>query len=129
MNLKEGYIEKSMNRTKRYCQFLRINPNTLDEYKYWHNSQNIWKEIPDGIRKAGILNMEIYLITDLSFMIIETSPDFEWDKAFEQLATYEKQAEWEDFIAQFQLTDIGKRSDEKWELMERIFSLQEALNK
>lgn len=129
MNLKEGYIEKATKKTKRYCQFLRINPNTLDEYKYWHNCQNIWKEIPEGIRKAGILNMEIYLISDLSFMIIETSLDFDWDKAFEQLSAYDKQSEWEDFVAQFQLTEIGKRSEEKWKLMERIFSLEEALNK
>jgi L-rhamnose mutarotase len=127
MNLKEGYSEKATNGTKRYCQFLRINPDTLDEYRYWHNSRNIWKEIPEGIRKAGILNMEIYLIADLSFMIIETAPDFEWDKAFEQLATYDRQAEWENFVARFQLMETGKRSEEKWELMERIFSLAEAL--
>lgn len=124
MELKNGYIEGA---TKRYCQFLKVNSDTINEYKYWHSSQNIWKEIPEGIRKAGILNMEIYLIEDMAFMIIETPTNFNWDEAFGKLATYERQAEWEDFVSKFQLTESGKRSDEKWQLIERIFSLREAL--
>jgi L-rhamnose mutarotase len=124
MELKNGYIEGE---TKRYCQFLKVNSDTINEYKYWHSSQNIWKEIPEGIRKAGILNMEIYLIEDMAFMIIETPTNFNWDEAFGKLATYERQAEWEDFVSKFQLTESGKRSDEKWQLIERIFSLREAL--
>jgi len=120
---KNGYVEPCREPTKRYCQYLNLNPDTLDEYKYWHSKENIWKEIPEGIRKAGILNMEIYLISNHAFMIIETPIDFDWDKGFGCLATYERQAEWEDFVARFQKSGSGKRSDEKWQLMNRIFSL------
>ncbi|NDV96286.1 L-rhamnose mutarotase [Dysgonomonas sp. 521] len=127
MELKNGYTEITEGKTKRYCQFLKVNPDTINEYKYWHSSQNIWKEIPEGIRKAGILNMEIYLIDDMAFMIIETPTGFNWDEAFGKLATYERQAEWEDFVSKFQSAESGKRSDEKWQLIERIFSLREAL--
>ena len=127
MNLKEGYVEETIAKTKRYCQYLKLNPETLEQYKYWHNSKNIWKEIPEGIRRAGILNMEIYLINDISFMVIDTPIDFNWDEAFGQLATYERQAEWEDFVSEFQGGRKGQRSEEKWHLMERIFSLKEAL--
>jgi L-rhamnose mutarotase len=116
-----------METTKRYCQYLKLNPETLEQYKYWHNSKNIWKEIPEGIRKAGILNMEIYLIEDKAFMIVETPLDFDWDEAFGRLATFERQAEWEDFVSQFQQSAEGKRSEEKWQRMERIFSLVDAL--
>ncbi|MCL1934237.1 MAG: L-rhamnose mutarotase [Candidatus Azobacteroides sp.] len=123
MTPKDGYVEPARIGTKRYCQYLTLNPNTLEEYKFWHNKENIWKEIPEGIRKAGILNMEIYLICNHAFMIIETPLDFDWEEAFGRLATYERQAEWEDFVARFQESDAGKRSDEKWQLMERIFSL------
>ncbi|MFV0329820.1 MAG: L-rhamnose mutarotase [Dysgonomonas sp.] len=127
MNLKEGYIQKTAGETKRYCQYLKLNPNTLEQYKYWHSSKNIWKEIPEGIRKAGILNMEIYIFNDMAFMLIDTPVDFNWDKAFGRLATYERQAEWEDFVSKFQEGEKGQRSEEKWHLMERIFSLKEAL--
>lgn len=127
MTLKEGYLKDPTKATKRYCQCLKLNPATLDEYKYWHDSRNIWKEIPEGIRKAGILDMEIYLINDMAFMLIETHVDFDWDEAFGRLATYERQAEWEDFVSKFQQAGQGQRSEEKWQLVERIFSLTEAL--
>jgi L-rhamnose mutarotase len=121
-NLKEGYITLSEN-TKRYCQYLKLKAETVEDYKYWHNNQHIWKEIPEGIRKAGILDMEIYVIQNHAFMIIETPLDFDWDEAFGRLATFEKQAAWEDFVSGFQQSEMGKRSEEKWQLMERTFSL------
>lgn len=127
MDLKEGYINESSGKTKRYCQFIRLNSETIDQYKYWHKSKNVWKEIPVGIRKAGIIDMEIYVINDTAFMIIETPTDFEWDSAFGKLATYERQAEWEEFTSRFQITKTSNRSEEKWQLIERIFSLSEAL--
>lgn len=123
MNLKEGYIHETAGATKRFCQFLFLNPDTVDQYKYWHNSRNIWKEIPEGIRKAGILDMEIYVIDDKAFMILETPIDFDWEEAFGRLATYERQAEWEAFVAPFQKAGDGQRSEEKWQLVERVFSL------
>lgn len=129
MNLKNGYKKEPAEERKRFCQFLKLNHDTLDQYKYWHNSRNIWKEIPEGIRKAGILDMEIYVVNDMAFMILETPVDFVWDEAFGKLATYERQAEWEDFVSKFQIVKEGQRSDEKWQLMERIFSLNEALMK
>lgn len=126
-DLKEGYKKQPAGATKRFCQFLKLNPDTLEQYKYWHNSHNIWKEIPLGIRKAGILDMEIYVINDMAFMLIEAAPDFDWDTSFGKLATYERQVEWEEFVSQFQIVGEGQRSEEKWQLVERIFSLTDAL--
>jgi L-rhamnose mutarotase len=122
MDIKEGYRTMGGN-TKRYCQHLKLNKETLEEYKFWHNSHNIWKEIPEGIRKAGILDMEIYVIQDDAFMIVETPLDFDWNESFGRLATFERQAEWEDFVSNYQNAGKGKQSEEKWQLMERIFSL------
>lgn len=127
MILKDGYQRGPAGATRRFCQFLRLNRDTLEEYTYWHNSKNIWKEIPEGIRRAGILDMEIYVIDTYAVMVLETPIDFNWDESFGKLATFERQAEWEDFVGRFQQAGEGKRSDEKWELMERIFSLTEAL--
>lgn len=127
MSLKEGYKREPAGATRRFCQFLKLNPDTIDQYTHWHNSRNIWKEIPDGIRRAGILDMEIYVIDTYAFMILETPIDFNWDESFGKLATFERQAEWEDFVGRFQQVGEGMRSDEKWQLMERVFSLTEAL--
>jgi L-rhamnose mutarotase len=126
-DLKQGYPENIAREIKRYCQYLELNPDMLEEYKYRHNSRNVWKEIPEGIRKAGILDMEIYLRGNHAFMIVETPEDFDWDVSFGRFATYERQSEWETFVSKFQNTGAGKRSEEKWQLMERIYSLTEAL--
>jgi L-rhamnose mutarotase len=115
-----------MNRTKRFCQYIELNPETVEQYKYWHRSENIWPEIPEGIRRAGIIDMEIYVIGSHGIMLLTTPADFDWDAAFGALAGYERQAEWEAFVAPFQLAGNG-RSDEKWQLCERIFSLADAL--
>ncbi|MCL2561979.1 MAG: L-rhamnose mutarotase [Rikenellaceae bacterium] len=123
-NLKRGYPKEQAGARKRFCQFIRLNPQTVEEYRFWHEGRNIWKEIPEGIRRVGISDMEIYLAgADMAFMIIETPPDFDWDTAFGRLATLERQAEWEAFVGRFQQSEEGARSEEKWQLMERIFSL------
>lgn len=129
--LKNGYIKQAQPlSTKRYCQCLKLQPlgDKIKEYKYWHQPQNIWKEIPEGIRKAGILDMEIYILGDTEFMVVETPLDFDWDLAFGKLATYQRQAEWEDFMSQFQIAEKGSQASKKWQLMERIFSLKECLS-
>lgn len=128
MHLKNGYPKPERGKTKRFCQFLKLKPDTLQAYKYWHNSTNIWKEIPMGIRQVGITDMEIYLSDNYAMMIFETTLDFDFDEAFGKLATLERQAEWEAFVSRFQIADDNKRSEEKWQLMERIFSLTEALD-
>lgn len=125
MTLKQGYSKPPSEARKRYCQSLQLNPETIEEYKYWHDHRHIWSEIPEGIRKAGILDMEIYLLKDMAFMIVETPLDFDWDEAFGRLAAFERQAEWEDFVGKFQKSEQGLRSEEKWQLMERVFSLGE----
>ena len=56
-------------------------------------------------------------------MIVETPLDFEWDTAMARLATLPRQAEWEDYMAEFQLVKAGMSSAEKWQLMERMFHL------
>ena len=125
-NKNEGYyIRKFDVKTKRFCQTmdLRNDPELIAEYVKRHGEYEIWKEIPAGIREVGILEMEIYLLGTRLFMILETPVDFDLDKAFAKLATLPRQAEWEDYMAVFQLAEKGTSSDEKWQLMERIFHL------
>lgn len=125
-NQKEGYYTKKFDvPTKRFCQTmdLRNDPQLIAEYVKRHSEHEVWKEIPAGIREVGILEMEIYLLGTRLFMILETPVDFNWDKAFAKLATLPRQAEWEDYMTVFQLAEKGASSDEKWQLMERIFHL------
>ena len=125
-NPKDGYpVQQYHGPVKRYCQTLdlRDNPELIAEYRRRHSQEHIWKEIPEGIRQVGILEMEIYLLGTRLFMIVETPLYFDWDTAMARLGTLPRQAEWEDYMAEFQLVKAGMSSAEKWQLMERIFHL------
>lgn len=110
---------------KRYCKFLKLqdDPGLIEKYKQIHGPGMVWPEIRQGMREVGILDMEIYIHDNHAFMIMETVPDFDHDKAMKELASKPRQNEWESFVSQFQ--QAGSRSDtpEKWEVMERIFLL------
>ena len=56
-------------------------------------------------------------------MIVDAPEDFCWDEAMARLATLPRQAEWEAFVSQFQGCDANATSDEKWQMMERMFYL------
>lgn len=125
-NPKNGYpVQEYHGPVKRYCQTLdlRDNPELIAEYRRRHSQEHIWKEVPEGIRQVGILEMEIYLLGTRLFMIVETPMDFDWDTAMARLGTLPRQDEWEDYMAEFQLVKAGMSSAEKWQLMERIFHL------
>ena len=122
----EGYIQLlSDGKTKRYVQYLEISndPELMAEYRKWHSEEYHWKEIRDGIRQVGILEMEIYLIGNHLTMIVDAPADLDWQQAMDQLATLPRQAEWEAFVAKFQGCSADARSEEKWQPMERIFHL------
>ncbi len=111
--------------TKRYCQTLQLknDPEMIAEYVRRHSESEAWPEIRQGIREVGILEMEIYIKDNLLFMIVETPMDFDWESAMKRLNTLPRQAEWEAYMALLQGADPNASSDEKWQLMDRMFYL------
>ncbi len=108
---------------KRYCQTLELynDPELIAGYIEEH--RHVWKEIKDGIREVGILDMQIYIHGTHLFMIVDTTDEFDWVKDNERLATLPRQKEWEANVAKFQKVLPGQASHEKWKLMEQIFKL------
>ena len=124
----EGYRQKEFGQAvKRYCQTLDLkdDPQLIAKYIEAHSRYKSWLEIREGIREVGILEMEIYILGNRLFMIVETPLDFEWEKAMARLATLPRQEEWEAYVAIFQDCKPSSTSDQKWQLMECIFYLYE----
>lgn len=122
----EGYIQNKYSKPiKRYVQTLDLteDPGLIEEYKKWHSKEYSWPEIRQGIREVGILEMEIYILGNKLVMIVDTPIDFDWDSAMAKLATLPRQAEWEAFVAKFQGCAANATSDEKWQMMSRMFYL------
>lgn len=122
----EGYPSKQYGQpTKRYVQImdLRDDNELIRRYREAHDRNHFWKEIGDGIKQVGILEMEIYINGNHLVMIVDAPLDFDWDSAMARLATLPRQAEWERHVAEFQNCSAEATSDEKWQMAERMFRI------
>ena len=108
---------------RRIVKTLDLKPDAelIEKYKYTHD--HIWPEIREGIKKAGISNMELYLLDNRAVMIVELDKSLKPEKVFDLLATMPRQQEWEEYVAQFQECREDDTSAEKWKTMTKIFSL------
>jgi L-rhamnose mutarotase len=114
-----------MRKYKRYCKTLKLvnDPQLIQEYKDLHKKGAVWPEVTEGMKKVGILDMEIYLSGTTLFMIMDTKLDFDHDRALSELAELPRQKEWEAVVSKFQKAAPGSSAKEKWKLMERIFKM------
>lgn len=122
----EGYRQKEHAvAVRRYVQTmdLKDDPELIAEYRRRHSEGQVWREILEGIREVGILEMEVYLLGTRLVMIVDAPLDFDWDTAMACLATLPRQQEWEEYMALFQQCCASATSNEKWQMMDRIFCL------
>jgi len=112
---------------KRFCKSLELknDPELIKAYKKVHAEGAAWPEITQGIREVGIIDMEIYIAGTRLFMIMDTAPEFDHEKAMAELAKKPRQQEWEAYVSRFQRSAADAIADEKWQLIERIFKLPE----
>lgn len=112
---------------KRFCKTLVLKDDSrlIENYKKVHAQGAVWPEITQGMKEVGILDMEIYIFGTRLFMIMDTVADFDHDKAMEELARKPRQSEWEAYVSRFQQTSAEATADEKWQLMERIYKLDQ----
>jgi L-rhamnose mutarotase len=114
-------------RIKRYCKTLELknDPALMQAYQEAHSPMAVWPEIRKGMQEVGILDMQIYRDGYRLFMIMDTVPDFDHDRAMDELAGKPRQAEWEERMSRFQAASAEATAGEKWKLMERIYSMEE----
>lgn len=110
---------------KRFCKtlVLKDDDQLIQDYKKVHAPGAAWPEITRGMKEVGILDMEIYIYGTRLFMIMDTVPEFDHEKAMAELARKPRQNEWEAYVSRFQQTSAEATADEKWQLMERIYKL------
>jgi L-rhamnose mutarotase len=122
----QEYTENvNYNSFKRYCKTLELrnDEQLITSYKKAHAQGATWPEITQGMKEVGILDMEIYLLGTKLFMVMDTVPNFDHDKAMAELAKKPRQSEWEAYMAKYQNTSMDATADQKWQLMERIYKL------
>ena len=113
--------------TQRLCFAvdLKDDPELIEEYKHYHRPGNGFPEVSKAIREAGIEQMEIFLIANRLFMIMEVNQDFDADARAKKDADNETVQLWEKMMWKYQQQLPWAKADEKWMAMESIFKLTE----
>jgi L-rhamnose mutarotase len=108
---------------KKFCLALDLidEPELIAEYEKYH--QNVWPEIKQSILNSGITNMEIYRVQNRLFMIVEADDNFSFEAKNEADKNNSKVQEWEELMWKFQQQLPNSKPGEKWQLMDKIFSL------
>ncbi len=118
-------MRNSAPKTRRYCLTLDLqdDPKLIAEYKRHH--ENVWPEIANTIKDAGIESMEIYLFASRLFMIMEVNEKFSFEAKAKADRENPRVQEWENLMWKFQKPLPGSKPGEKWRLMEQIFTLEQ----
>lgn len=108
---------------KRYVLTLDLvdDKKLIAEYEAYH--KDIWPEITESIKSAGVLNMEIYRLSNRLFMIMEVGNNFSFDAKAKADAANDKVQEWETLMWKYQQALPMAKPGEKWLLMDKIFDL------
>lgn len=108
---------------KRYALALDLqdDPALITEYEQYH--QQVWPEIKESIRQAGIVDMEIYRWENRLFMVMEVDETFSFERKAALDAGNPKVQQWEELMWKFQKPLPGTSAGEKWQLMNCIFKL------
>ncbi|MBU2882464.1 L-rhamnose mutarotase [Psychrosphaera sp. B3R10] len=111
----------------KYCFALDLkNDNKLiEEYKKYHESGAVWPEIVESIRSVGITGMEIFLVGNRLFMIMNVDETFSFENKTRVDQQSEKVQEWEALMSTFQQKLPWANEGQSWELMDKIFDLNE----
>jgi L-rhamnose mutarotase len=108
---------------KRYTLALDLkdDPILIEKYKRYH--KNVWPEIEASILNSGIESLEIYLISNRLFMILEVNESFSFDKKSAMDINNSKVQEWETLMWKYQQALPCAKKGEKWMLMNKIYEL------
>ncbi len=109
----------------RYCLALDLkdDPESIENYKKYHRKDNFRPEITKSIKDAGVMDMQIYLIGNRLFMIMDVDGTFDFDRKAAMDAKNPQVQDWEDFVSQFQQRLPWAKEGQKWVLMEQIYGL------
>tara|TARA_B110000046_G_scaffold185681_1_gene228541 strand:+ start:7279 stop:7617 length:339 start_codon:yes stop_codon:yes gene_type:complete len=111
--------------TTRHCFALELKDDAklIEEYKRYHSPQGIWPEIVDSIKGSGIEHLDIYLIGNRLFMVMDVNESFSFAAKQAADLSNPKVVDWEQLMWKFQQQLPWAKGDEKWLLMDNIFTL------
>lgn len=116
-----------MSTPQQYCLTLTLKEDDelIREYEEYHKPGNVWPEVIDSIRDAGILDMQIYRSGLQLIMVMTVSDTFSFENRSIQDSLNPKVVEWEQLMNKFQKK--AEVIDSKWQVVPNIFELSKHL--
>lgn len=65
----------------RKAFLLRLKPDALDQYIYWHD--NIWPELQEEIARQGIAKITLFQLDDMILLVSEVNDPDAWTRLWE----------------------------------------------
>lgn len=114
-----------METKRRFCYACDLvdDHQLIKEYRQYHSEGRVWPEVLKSIKEAGIIDMEIYLVENRLFMIMEVDATFSVERKKKLDEENHKVQEWEKLMWKFQQALSSSAKDKKWVVFERIFKL------
>ena len=110
-----------------YALDLKDDPNLIAEYEHWHRPENVWPEIVDSLRDAGVRDLEIFRAGNRLVLMLDVGDDYSAERKAASDAANPRVQAWETLMWKFQQALPFAKPGEKWVAMQPIFSLQAAL--
>lgn len=108
---------------KRYCLALDLKNDPLLIAAYEKHHQQVWPEIIQSIRTAGIERMDIYRTGTRMCMIMEVNEHFSFERKAAADAADPKVQQWLALMSLYFEPLPWAGAGENWMLMDKIFSL------
>lgn len=108
----------------RHCFALDLidDKELISAYKTYH--KKVWPEIIESIKNAGIQNLDIYLVGNRMFMIMEVDDTFSFELKSQMDLENPSVQEWENLMWKYQQALPTAKPGEKWLLMEKVYALK-----
>ncbi|OFW11174.1 MAG: hypothetical protein A3H96_26930 [Acidobacteria bacterium RIFCSPLOWO2_02_FULL_67_36] len=101
---------------------LKDDPAVIAAYRDHH--KRVWPEVLQSLRRAGIRQMEIYLLERRLVMVVETD-GIDFRHAFAaHVSSHPRVAEWESLMKSMQAPPPGGSDGGWWTEMQPIFQLE-----
>jgi L-rhamnose mutarotase len=103
---------------------LKDDPAAIECYKAHHRS--VWPEVLSSLRRAGLTDLEIYLLGRRLVMVVELPDEVDLRRAFAtHRASDPRVEEWEALMKSLQQPPPGAAAGEWWAVMQPVFHLHE----
>ena len=103
---------------------LKSDPEVVDTYR--RHLREVWPEVQVSLRRAGVQQMDIYLLGRRLVMVVEMPDGLDYRVAFKSHASSsERVADWERLMKSLQEPPAEARAGEWWAFMEPVFHLEQ----